>query len=275
MSSRTESIERAMVEPPQPEPDGENGSGNPVTFLSRPYLEERPDYEPACPQEEFIVPLLRQEIESALAVAMPAAAHGRALDVGCGRQPFRKTLEAAGYSYFSLDAQQNVENTVDVVGAIDAPLAPQIIKNGPYDFILCTEVLEHVADWETAFRNLANLLNRGGRVLITCPHFYQLHEEPYDFWRPTLHSLQYFAWRHGLQTLQLKAAGDAWDVLGTVLANCQPSASSRRLRDRGVSKLVKLSQRFVFKLLASRRLQKLVKMEGPLYQSNVVVFKKA
>ena len=274
MSSRTDTLERTMIEPSQPEPAADNGLGHSVHYLSRPYLEERPDYEPACPQEEFIVPLLRREIESVLAVAMPAAAHGRALDVGCGRQPFRKTLESAGYSYFSLDAQQNVENTVDVVGAIDAPLAPQIVNHGPYDFILCTEVLEHVADWETAFRNLANLLSRGGRVLITCPHFYQLHEEPYDFWRPTLHSLQYFAWRQGLLTLQLKAAGDAWDVLGTVLANCQPWASSRRLRDRGVSKLVRLSQRFIFKLLSSRRLQKMVIMEGPLYQSNVAVFQK-
>ncbi len=252
---------------------GANGSGS---YLPRPFLSERPDYQPACPQEEFIVPLLRREIESALAaIAKPAPAGGRALDVGCGRQPFRQTLEAAGYSYFSLDAQQNVENTVDVVGAIDVPMATEIIDHGPFDFILCTEVLEHVANWDMAFQNLADLLSKGGRLLITCPHFYQLHEEPYDFWRPTLHSLQYFAWRQGLQTLQLKAAGDAWDVLGTVLANCQPWAKSRRLRDRGVSKLVRLSHRFIFKLLTSRRLQRMVIMEGPLYQSNIAVFQKA
>lgn len=275
MSLRTESLDRTTVGPLKPQPTADNRQAYPMTYLSRPYLEERPDYEPACPQEQFIVPLLRREIESALAVTMPAVDQGRALDVGCGRQPFRKTLEAAGYSYFSLDAQQNIENTVDVVGAIDAPLASQIIEQGPFDFILCTEVLEHVADWDMAFQNLTNLLNQGGRVLITCPHFYQLHEEPYDFWRPTLHSLQYFAWRQGLRTLQLKAAGDAWDVLGTVLANCQPWARSRRLRDRGVAKLARLSQRFIFKLLSSRRLQRMVIMEGPLYQSNIAVFEKA
>jgi SAM-dependent methyltransferase len=264
-----------MVTPAKLKPTAGNGSGDTMPYLSRPYLQERPNYEPACPQEEFIVPLLRHEIESALAIlARPAPEHGRALDVGCGRQPFRKSLEAGGYTYFSLDAQQNIVSTVDVVGAIDAPLTPELVDHGPFDFILCTEVLEHVADWDMAFRNLAALLRSGGRVLITCPHFYQLHEEPYDFWRPTLHSLQFFAWRVGLQTIQLKAAGDAWDVLGTVLANCQPSATSRRLRDRGVSKLVRLSQGILFKLLASRRLQEMVRMDGPLYQSNVVVFQK-
>ena len=40
--------------------------------------------------------------------------------------------------------------------------------------------------------NVAALLAPGGRVLLTVPHVYRLHEEPYDFWRPTLHAIHYF-----------------------------------------------------------------------------------
>src|SRR5216683_3110075 len=243
-------------------------------YFARPHIAERAAYEPGGAQDEFIVTLLRQEIESALETFArpPDSRCKRALDIGCGRQPFRKVLEARGYSYYGLDPQQNIDESVDFIAAIDEPLATKFLKQDPFDFILCTEVLEHVADWDMAFRNIAGLLASGGRVLITCPHFFQLHEEPYDFWRPTLHSLQYFAWRVGLRTMQLKAAGDAWDILGTLLANCRPSPVRRTLVNRASSKLVALSQRVLFKLLFSRRLQRRVKMDGPLYMSNVVVF---
>jgi len=93
--------------------------------------------------------------------------------------------------------------------------------------------MEHVADWDKAFKNLALLMERGGRVLITCPQFYRLHEEPYDFWRPTLHALRYFGGRAGFRTVHDVAAGGAWDVLGTLLADClpYPSATASRLED--------------------------------------------
>jgi SAM-dependent methyltransferase len=246
-----------------------------MDYLPRPIVEERPDYEPMGLQEEFIVPLLRRHIEEALpAYAAPAPPYAKALDAGCGRQPFRKPLEALGYSYTSFDVQQSPENTVDVIAALDEPLPSQLISRGPFHFILCTEVLEHVADWDRAFGNLATLLAPGGRLLITCPHFYQLHEEPYDFWRPTPHALKYFGWRVGLRVLQDKAAGDAWDVLGTLLANCSPFSPSYRISDRLVRKLVALSQEYLLKLLRSGRLQRIVQLQGPLYLSNVAVLER-
>src|SRR5919199_1880256 len=207
-------------------------------MLTREQHIQRIEYSATSPQDQFIVQLLRKHIEQILSTyAKPTSPLSRALDVGCGRQPFRKDLEALGYTYMSLDAKQNLEETVDIVYEIDQPLTPEVIKQGTFDFILCTEVMEHVANWDVAFSNFAQLLAPGARLVITCPHFYQLHEEPYDFWRPTLHSLRYFAERVGLRSLHLVAAGDAWDVLGTLLANCQPSAGSSRLLHRGVAKV--------------------------------------
>lgn len=238
----------------------------------RPNHVERAVYEPYGPQEEFMVPLLREHIERLLAAyATPNSSDARALDVGCGRQPFRKKLEAAGYKYTGMDVQQNIDGAVDVVGAIDQPLPGELLALGPFRFLLCTEVLEHVADWGAAFKNLATLLAPGGRLLITCPQFYQLHEEPYDFWRPTLHALTYFSDRVGLRTLTREAAGDTWDVLGTLLANSAPSPASDRLLDRGAAKLAVWGHRLLFELLRTRRLQRTVQLRGPLYLSNIVV----
>jgi SAM-dependent methyltransferase len=243
-----------------------------MNSLPRPIVKERVNYEPAGPQEQFIVPLLRWHIEQVLAnyAALPPPG-ARVLDVGCGRQPFRKTLESLGYSYTGIDVQQNPENTVDVICAIDEPLPEWLISCGPFHFVLCTEVMEHVADWDRAFKNLAALMEQGGRLLITCPYFYLLHEEPYDFWRPTLHALRYFGSRAGFRILHHAAAGGAWDVLGTLLAECRPYSASDRLVDRGITKLVSLSRRGLFKLLREGRLQRMVKMRSSLYLSNIIV----
>ena len=249
-----------------------------MTYLKRPDILEKAEYLPGLPVEEFIVPLLRQYIEDALTTcATGAPLHSRALDVGCGRQPFRKKLESIGYSYTSMDVHQSPEDTVDIICAIDEPLPLELTSCQPFHFVFCTEVMEHVADWDMAFKNLATLMEPGGRLLITCPHFYILHEEPYDFWRATPHALRYFADRVGFKILYQETAGDAWDILGTLLANCNPSPVSKTILNRGITKLVRLSQQALFNLLLKRWLQKVVQLHGiygRFYLSNIIVFEK-
>jgi|SRR5919199_1008233 SAM-dependent methyltransferase len=244
-------------------------------MLTREQHIQRIEYSATSPQDQFIVQLLRKHIEQILSTyAKPTSPLSRALDVGCGRQPFRKDLEALGYTYMSLDAKQNLEETVDIVYEIDQPLTPEVIKQGTFDFILCTEVMEHVANWDVAFSNFAQLLAPGGRLFITCPHFYQLHEEPYDFWRATPYALQHFGNKFGLKVLHQVNAGDSWDVLGTLLANFYSLPASRSLRDRLLNRVVSQCRRFLFQLLVSRNLQTAVHLHGPLYLANVVVFEK-
>lgn len=243
--------------------------------LKRADIVERPNYKPAALQEEFIVPLLRSHIEQVLSrYAKPTSSKPRVLDVGCGRQPFRKELEVLGYKYSGIDAQQNPESSVDIVCEIDKALPPEILSLGSFDFIFCTEVMEHIADWNMAFSNFDHLLVSGGRLFITCPHFYQLHEEPYDFWRPTPYALKYFGEQVGLKIIHQAKAGDAWDVLGTLIANCYSLPASRSFGDRVLNKIVSKCRKTLLQLLVTRRLQGAVKLHSPLYLSNIVVFEK-
>jgi SAM-dependent methyltransferase len=250
----------------------------PATALDtppRPELRERTHYEPNLPQEEFIVPLLRGEIESCIArYASPASGTAKAVDVGCGGQPFRTLLEQKGYSYCAVDVNPDGGPPVDVVWAADGALSDELLRRSPFDFLLCTEVLEHVVDWRAAFSNFGLLLAPGGRALITAPYVYQLHEEPYDFWRPTLHAIDHYAHDAGLHPLYRKAAGDPWLVLGTILATCTFRASSRRLTDRALSKAIRIASRLVHHAILRGKLQSRVHVEAPLYLSNVVVLEK-
>lgn len=241
---------------------------------SRPELRERTTYTPGLPEEQFIVPLLRCEIESCINhYATPARGAAKAVDIGCGGQPFRALLEHIGYSYCGVDVNAD-GGPVDVVCAADERLPDELLGRGPFDFLLCTEVVEHVADWQTAFANFNVLLAPGGRALVTAPHVYRLHEEPYDFWRPTLHAVDYYARRSGFHPLYRKAAGDAWDVLGTFLATCKFLPRSTRFRDRAVAKVVRVANRWMFSAILRGTFQRRVLGQSLMYLSNVVVLEK-
>lgn len=160
-------------------------SQNIAPALARPSIDERATYAPRGQQEQFIVPLLRREITTLLKkYGRCDASANKCLDVGCGGQPLRKELEAEGWKYCGVDARQNPANTVDYVFAIDEELPEEIRSRGPFSLVICTEVLEHVADWRTAFQNLTRLLSPGGHMLVTCPHLYHCMKFPMTFGGP-------------------------------------------------------------------------------------------
>jgi SAM-dependent methyltransferase len=109
----------------------------------------------------------------------------KVLDVGAGPCPYKKYLEHCDYTSHDFcqlddDAQRNGEGygKIDIVSDIvDMPL-----PSGSFDFILCTEVLEHVPDAIGAIREMSRLLKPGGRILITTPLCSFLHQEPFHFY---------------------------------------------------------------------------------------------
>jgi SAM-dependent methyltransferase len=59
-----------------------------------------------------------------------------------------------------------------------------------YDVIICTQVLEHIANPFLAVAELCRILKPGGRLLLTAPAAYPYHAVPRDYWRFTRDSLQ-------------------------------------------------------------------------------------
>ena len=59
-----------------------------------------------------------------------------------------------------------------------------------FDIVLCTNVLEHVFDFQIAIDNVHAALKSDGVAIIVVPAFYPLHDEPLDYWRFTEHALR-------------------------------------------------------------------------------------
>jgi SAM-dependent methyltransferase len=241
-------------------------------------------YEPLGSQESFIVPLLSKEIGNALAEITFILAKNRknsreklVLDCGCGNQPFRSAIIQHGFVYESLDVSQNKYNNVDYLCALDAPFKEfSLGVTKKYPLVLATEVLEHVSDWYAAIANIAFVMEPGGYALLTAPFFYPLHEEPYDFCRPTVHQFEKVSRSAGLEVHSIKKAGNAVDVIGTVLGASRITYTFRgrpSIFSKIINRIMLKSQEAVFKLLVKYRDRFNSGCES-IYLSNVVVLKK-
>jgi len=70
-------------------------------------------------------------------------------------------------------------------------------RDGTFDSILCTEVLEHVKRPWDAVDEMHRVLRDGGRMLLTCRFMFPLHDQPQDFFRFTKFGLRHLLrkWR--------------------------------------------------------------------------------
>lgn len=233
----------------------------------------RSSYRPEYPQEAFIVPLLKRKIEEMLNSEELHSVR-RVLDVGAGAQPLRPLVLERSWQYFSMDHEPQPGLNTDFIQSIDQALSPQVRSAGPYDLLLLTEVLEHVADWPLAFQNLSTLCRPDGFLIVTAPFIYQLHEEPHDYWRPTSHAIQLYAQKAGFELIKLERAGDGFEVLGTVLANLSFYSKARTLADRIYFRLLKFLEGRLSESIRSGRIEQIAGVHSPLYLSNIALLRR-
>jgi 2-polyprenyl-3-methyl-5-hydroxy-6-metoxy-1,4-benzoquinol methylase len=111
----------------------------------------RRDYADAAGRDRWTVRAVNAWVGATLPPLLAAAPRSAAvLDVGCAEQPFRALIESSGRRYVGMDVVQNRTRSVDIVSTLEEAPSPA----EPYGAILCTEVLEHVADIDAAFAGL-------------------------------------------------------------------------------------------------------------------------
>jgi len=145
-----------------------------------------------------------------------ASAHGALLDMGCGNKPYEKMFEGKISSYTGCDVVQSSEHKVDIIcPATDIPVA-----DGKFDTVLCTQVIEHVADHQALLRETYRVLTTKGVLILSGPMYWHLHEEPYDFFRFTEFGLRYLLEKAGFQRIEIIPNGGKWTLCGQVFIHC-------------------------------------------------------
>ncbi len=103
---------------------------------------------------------------------------GRVLDVGCGAGNVGPGLRAAGAEHLTgvelvPSAAAAARRTFDEV--LDGTIEDALERlEGPFDTILCLDILEHLADPEAVLVGLRGLAAPGGRLKVSVPNARQV-----------------------------------------------------------------------------------------------------
>lgn len=147
--------------------------------------------------------------------ALRQFALGRLLDLGCGNKPYESLYGPLTSERVGCDVVQSDRNKVDVV----CPATALAFPNESFDSVLSTQVMEHVVDHRQMLREAYRVLRPGGVCILTVPFAWELHEEPYDFFRFTRHGLRQLFTDAGFQVEYIKPNGGKWAAVYQLRTN--------------------------------------------------------
>lgn len=106
---------------------------------------------------------------------------GKVLDVGVGTWIYPRQLLGDVSEYTATDCFEHPN--VDVIS--DIHRLSEVFQPESFDFVLCTDVLEHVPRPWQAVRQLAEVLKPDGILLLTTPFNFHIHrnQNTKDYWR--------------------------------------------------------------------------------------------
>ncbi len=142
---------------------------------------------------------------------------GRLLDIGCGNLPYRDLFSHVS-EYVGIDREirfnsAKPSNAALIIGSIE--ILP--FKNGTFDAILSTQVIEHIPEPTDFFKEVSRVLKPQGKGIITFPLVNPLHELPHDYYRYTEHAICYLCNQHRLAVDLVVPMGGGWTTVGFIL----------------------------------------------------------
>lgn len=146
-----------------------------------------------------------------------SSCRGRVLDVGAGESPWRDLLPA-GVEYVGVDADSSCEfgmRRQPGVTYYDGNRLPY--EDGSFDYVLCTEVLEHVSDPMAFLCDLKRVLRQGGTLILTVPWSARLHHLPHDYSRFTRFGLASLFETAGFTGVSIEERGNDVAVIANKL----------------------------------------------------------
>ena len=141
---------------------------------------------------------------------------GSVLDVGCGLKPYESILRRKQSPYWGVDYPVTLANAHSMVSQADVfdDCLRLPFVSGAVDNVVCTQVLEHVREPGVLVGEMARVLRPGGRLLLSAPMSWPLHEEPFDFYRYTVYGFRHLFQSAGLEIIKEVERGQGVFALG-------------------------------------------------------------
>lgn len=109
---------------------------------------------------------------------------GKVLDVGAGNSPFEHLLDKdVEYTGLDIKDSDSFDYQNKKIVHYDGKQMP--FETGSFDHLICTEVLEHVAEPSILISEVSRVLKPEGTAIFTLPWSARFHYKPYDYHRYT------------------------------------------------------------------------------------------
>ncbi len=134
------------------------------------------------------------------------------LSVGAGGEVNERLLKwskTRGYCITQLDI--DAAKGAEIVADICAWSQPD-----SFEAIVVSEVLEHVTRPERAIENLYASLKSGGRLILTTPFLFPIHDRPHDYYRYTRFGLSWLL--RDFQDVDIRERNSWAETIGVLLA---------------------------------------------------------
>ena len=134
------------------------------------------------------------------------------IDIGAEKCPYRNYFHQI--KYFSQDIKQNKKRNFDFIADVNEGI-PKITDDS-FDYILCTQVLEHLKEPKFVFKEFRRILKRGGKLFLTTHMCYDEHMVPFDFFRFTKFGLRYLGESNGFVLEYISPHGGIFQVIARI-----------------------------------------------------------
>lgn len=148
---------------------------------------------------------------------IPQYAKGNLVDLGCGKVPLYGLYRQFIKNITCVDWQNSAHSGIHVDYECDLDVDLPF-NDGEFDTLLLSDVLEHIANPDTIWKEMSRILSPGGIVFMNTPFLYCLHEIPNDYFRYTEFALRHFAETYGFTIRILQPIGGSPEILGDIHA---------------------------------------------------------
>lgn len=144
-------------------------------------------------------------------------AAGKLIDLGCGTVPFYGLYKDLVSEITCVDWPNSTHKNqyLDFEYDLNQPFP---FLDAQFDTIIISEVLEHIANPELIWSEMTRILKPYGKIILSVPFFYKIHEAPHDYYRYTEFALKNFAAKNNLKVLELKNFGGLPEIFTDILS---------------------------------------------------------
>lgn len=162
---------------------------------------------------------------------------GAVLDIGCADRWVERTL-APACRYIAIDYPETGQKMYHARPDVFADASKLPFGDLSIASVVMLEVLEHLRHPALALQEIARVLQPRGRLYLTVPFLYPVHDAPHDYQRYTAHGLVREVEAVGLQVEHLRPNLGAAETAGLMACLAMAGMALEALRRRSPALLL-------------------------------------